>query len=116
MLGKGAEITKTAVMDKVHTVQAEIPFEKPAKRKCVEYLYSKADEDHIHKREKKTAEKKGGMIGKLLYLYEGREEKDGRRELTNVFYQGGLYAGSKENRRLFGRMQKYISLEICIKK
>ena len=108
VLGKDAEITKTAVMDKVHAVQAQIPFEKPEKKKCVEYLYIEADEDHIHKQEKKAPEKKSGMIGKLLYLYEGREEKNGRRELTNVFYLGGLYAGSEENHRLFGRMQKYI--------
>ena len=108
VLGKDAEISKTAVMDKVHAVQAEIPFEKPVKTKCVEYLYIEADEDHIHKQEKTLSEKKSGMIGKLLYLYEGREEKDGRRELTNVFYLGGLYAGSEENHRLFRRMQKYI--------
>lgn len=107
-LGKDAEITKTAVMEKVHAVQAELPFKKPEKKKCVEYLYIEADEDHIHKQEKKKAEKKSGMIGKLLYLYEGREEKNGRRELTNVFYLGGLYAGSEENHRLFRRMQEYI--------
>ena len=108
VLGKDAEISKTAVMDKVHAVQAEIPFEKPVKKKCVEYLYIEADEDHIHKQEKTLSEKKSGMIGKLLYLYEGRVEEDGRRELTNVFYLGGLYAGSEENHRLFRRMQKYI--------
>ena len=108
VLGKDAEISKTAVMDKVHAVQAEIPFEKPEKKKCVEYLYIEADEDHIHKQGKKVSGKKSGMIGKLLYLYEGRTEKDGRRELTHVFYLGGLYAGSEENHRLFRRMQKYI--------
>ena len=107
VLGKDAEISKSAVMDKVHAIQAEIPFEKPAKKKCVEYLYIEADEDHIHK-QNKHGQKKSSMIGKLLYLYEGREEKDGRRELTSVFYLGGLYAGSEENRRLFRRMQEYI--------
>ena len=35
VLGKDAEISKTAVMDKVHAVQAELPFEKPEKKKCV---------------------------------------------------------------------------------
>ena len=95
-------------MNKVHAIQDEIPFEKPAKKKCVEYLYIEADEDHIHKQEKTVPEKKRGMIGKLLYLYEGREEKYGRKELKNVFYLGGLYAGGEENHRLFRRMQKYI--------
>lgn len=37
-------------------------------------------------------------------------EKEGRRELSNVFYLGGLYAGSEENHRMFRRMQKYIVL------
>ena len=107
-LGKDAEITKTAVMDKVHAIQAELPFEKPAKKKCVEYLYIEADEDHIHKQDKQEKDRKSSMIGKHLYLYEGREEKYGRRELTNVFYLGGLYAGSEGNHQLFRRMQDYI--------
>lgn len=29
-------------------------------------------------------------------------------ELTNVFYLGGSYAGSKKNHWLFGHMQEYI--------
>lgn len=108
VLGKDAEITKTAVMNKVHAIQPEIPFERPEKKKCAEYLCIEADEDHIHRQEKNPPKKKSGMIGKLLYLYEGREEKNGRRELTNVFYLGGLYPGSEENHRLFRRMQEYI--------
>lgn len=106
--GKDAEITKTAVMDKVHAVKAQIPFEKPEKKKCVEYLYIEADDDHIHKQEKKGVREKNGMIGKYLYLNEGREEKNGCQELTNVFYLGGLYAGSEKNHQMFRRMQKYI--------
>lgn len=108
VLGKDAELTKTAVMEKVHAIQMEIPFEKPEKKKCVEYLYLEADEDHIHKQEKNASGKKKGMIGKLLYLYEGQEEKNGRRELNRVFYLGGLYCGSEENHHLFRRMQEYI--------
>ncbi|MED9903441.1 MAG: ISLre2 family transposase [Lachnospiraceae bacterium] len=107
-LGKDAEISKTAVMDKVHAVEAEIPFPRPVQKKVAEYLYIEADEDHIHKQDKISRDKKGGMIGKLLYLYEGQEEKYGRRELKNVFYLGGLYSGSEENHRLFRRMQQYI--------
>ena len=48
------------------------------------------------------------MIGKLLYLYEGQEKKDGRKELKNVFYLGGLCSGGEANRHLFERMQEYI--------
>lgn len=36
ILGKDAEITKTAVMEKVHAVQEEIPFEKPEKKRAAE--------------------------------------------------------------------------------
>lgn len=108
VLGKDAEITKTAVMNKVHAIQMELPIERPAKKKCVEYLYIEADEDHIHRQEKNGKGKRSGMIGKLLYLYEGKEEKAGRRELSNVFYLGDLYGGSEENHRLFRRMQEYI--------
>ena len=45
---------------------------------------------------------------KLLYLYEGQEKKDGRKELKNVFYLGGLCSGVEANRHLFERMQEYI--------
>lgn len=104
VLGEDSLISKTAVMDKVHGIQTELPFPKPEKKKCVEYLYVEADEDHIHKQEKNGTEKKGSMIGKLLYLYEGQEKKDGRKELKNVFYLGGLCSGGEANRHLFERM------------
>lgn len=108
VLGKGAQITKTAVMDKVHAVQTEIPFEKPARKRVAKYLYMEADEDHIHRQGNGEDGKKSGMIGKLVYLYEGREEKERRRELTHIFYLGGLYSGSAQNHRLFRHMQNYI--------
>ena len=108
VLGEDSVISKTAVMDKVHGIQTELPFPKPEKKKCVEYLYIEADEDHIHKQEKTETGKKGSMIGKLLYLYEGKEKKDGRKKLKNVFYLGGLCSGGEANRHLFERMQEYI--------
>lgn len=108
VLGEDSVISKTAVMDKVHGIQTELPFPKPEKKKSVEHLYIEADEDHIHKQEKNGTEKKGSMIGKLLYLYEGQEKKDGRKELKNVFYLGGLCSGGEANRHLFERMQEYI--------
>ena len=74
VLGEDSVISKTAVMDKVHGIQTELPFLKPEKKKSVEHLYIEADEDHIHKQEKNGTEKKGSMIGKLLYLYERMQE------------------------------------------
>lgn len=52
VLGEDSLISKTAIMDKVHGIQTELPFPKPEKKKCVGYLYVEADEDHIHKQEK----------------------------------------------------------------
>ena len=72
-------ISKTAVMDKVHGIQTELPFPKPEKKKCVEYLYVEADEDHIHKQEKNGTEKKGSMIGKLFICMKDRKRKTGGR-------------------------------------
>ena len=57
VLGEDSLISKTAVMDKVHGIQTELPFPKPEKKKRVEYLYVEADEDHIHKQEKNGTEK-----------------------------------------------------------
>lgn len=50
------------------------------------------------------------MIGKLLYLYERWEKKDGRKELKSVFYLGGLCSDEGANRHLFERMQEYIDM------
>ena len=84
-LGEDAHITKTAVMNKVHAIRIEIPFGTPKQKKCVEYLYIEADEDYIHKQDVAEREKKKScMIGKLLYLYEGCEEKYGCRDETCI--------------------------------
>ena len=110
VLEKDAEIGKTAVMDKVHGIQEELTFPRPEKKKCVEYRYLEADEDHIHKQEKEKTEKKGSMIGKMLYLYESQEHQNDRRELKNVFCLGGLYSGGESNRHLFEWTQEYIDI------
>ena len=94
-------------MDKVHGIQTELPSQ-PEKKKCVEHLYVEADEDHIYKQGEKRTEKKGSMIGKLLYLKEGQEKKDGRKELKKCFYLEVFAAEDRSNRHLFERMQEYI--------
>jgi len=35
VLGEDSLISKTAIMDKVHGIQTELPFPKPEKKKCV---------------------------------------------------------------------------------
>lgn len=104
------KVSKTAVMEKVHGILNYFPEEEPlpeAGKKWCEYLYIEADEDHIHEQGGETGNK--GFLGKLIYLYEGKEEVcKGKRRLLMPYYQGGLYAGSSGNRALWERVQRYI--------
>ena len=105
------KISKTTVMNKIHAIEKELPeagvAPDPEEKKQVEYLYLEADEDHIHKQKDGNAE--GCFIGKLVYLFEGKEEIcKGRRKLIAPFYFGGLYSGGKQNAALWKRVEKYI--------
>ena len=104
------KISKTAVMEKVHGITEELPEEEPVAekdKKWCEYLYIEADEDHIHRQ--KCGEKEGCMLGKLVYLFEGKEEVcKGKRILIHPHYHGGLYAGSEANRQLWEEIERYI--------
>ncbi len=103
-------ITKTAVMEKVHAIEKELPDGPPVpeeEKKWCEYLYIEADEDHIHSQKNDTEGK--GMIGKLVYLFEGKEETcRGRKVLVSPYYMGGLYQGRRANAQLWKEVQKYI--------
>ena len=104
-------ITKTTVMNKIHAIEKELSevgaAPEPEEKKQVEYLYIEADEDHIHKQ--KDGNTEGCFIGKLVYLFEGKEEIcKGRRKLIAPFYFGGLYNGSKQNATLWKQVEKYI--------
>lgn len=103
------KISKTAVMEKVHGITEELPEPSvpEGEKKCCEYLYIEADEDHIHRQ--KCGEKDGIITGKLIYLSEGRDEVcKGRKVLIEPHYHGGLYAGSEANRRLWEEVENYI--------
>lgn len=105
----GQTITKTTVMNKVHSIEKEIPQmeESPGEKKTCEYLYIEADEDHIHRQ--KDGKNQGCFIGKLVYLFEGKEEVcKGRRKLISPFYFGGLYAGTDPNACLWETVDAYI--------
>ena len=71
---KGQTITKTTVMNKVHSIEKELPLmeEATVEKKACEYLYIEADEDHIHRQ--KDGKEQGCFMGKLIYLFEGKEE------------------------------------------
>lgn len=103
------KISKTAVMEKVHGITEELPEPSVpgSEKKCCEYLYIEADEDHIHRQ--KCGEKDGIITGKLIYLFEGKDEVcKGRKVLIEPYYRGGLYAGGDANRRLWEEVENYI--------
>jgi len=102
-------ITKATVMNKVHAVEEDLAGidPKPEEKKQVRYLYIEADEDHIHSQKDDEAEH--GYIGKLVYLFEGKEEvcKD-RMKLVAPHYFGGLYSGAGRNAELWEEVESYI--------
>ena len=104
-------ISKVAVMDKIHGIRDVIPEDEAPlgkEKKQVEYLYIEADEDHIHE-QKGGKEKTGSFMGKLVYLFEGKEEVcEGRKRLISPHYHGGLYPGTEENAVLWSEVQRYI--------
>ena len=104
-------VSKVAVMDKVHGIRNSIPEDdtpEGPQKKCVEFLYIEADEDHIHE-QKGGKEKSGSFMGKLVYLFEGKEDVcEGRRRLISPHYHGGLYPGRDENAVLWSEVQRYI--------
>ncbi len=101
------KVTKTSVMNKVHAIEEVMPEpEVPVEKKQQRYLYIEADEDHIHRQ--KDGQNDGCMIGKLIYLFEGKDDVcEGRRKLINPFYFSGLYQG-EQNKDLWDEVEKYI--------
>lgn len=104
---KKETITKTTVMNKIHAIEEVIPeVEIPEEKKQVKYLYIEADEDHIHRQKHEEAD--GCMIGKLIYLFEGKEDVcNGRRTLLETHYFSGLYPGEM-NANLWDMVEDYI--------
>ena len=107
---KNETITKTTVMNKVHAIEEVIPQEKALtkeEKKQAEFLHIEADEDHIHRQ--KDGKEDGCMIGKLTYLFEGKEDVcTGRRRLIETHYFSGLYPGSEMNGRFWDEVEDYI--------
>ena len=103
-------VSKVSVMNKIHQIVEELPEKEPEEKKRLKYLYIEADEDHIH-RQKAGKELKGScIIGKLIYVHEGRRKVcEGRTELVNPVYFGGRYSGEQGNRALWERVQEYIA-------
>lgn len=108
-------ISKTTVMEKVHGIAEEIPYESPEEKRVCKYLYVEADEDHVSEQHGRwePQENNKGFISKLVYLYETKQDSDkvkGRKELVNTFYFSGLYPESTGVEKLWGNVQRFIDL------
>ena len=102
-------ITKATVMNKIHAIEKELYDldSIPEEKKQVKYLYIEADEDHIHRQ--KDGINEGCFIGKLIYLFEGKEEVcKGRNKLLSPHFFGGIYNGTADNARLWQSVEDYI--------
>lgn len=104
------KVSKTTVMEKVHGILDCFGEEEPlpeSEKKWCRYLYIDADEDHIHEQGGEAGNR--GLLGKLIYIYEGKEELcKGKRKLLTPYYHGGLYTGSSGNRVLWEKVEQYI--------
>ena len=106
-------ITKTTVMNKVHRIAEEIPYEVPEKKKQCKYLFIEADEDHVSEQHGRWGKKEenGSFQSRLAYVYEYKQENPqcrGRKELVNTFYFGGVYAGSKGTEQFWENVGNFI--------
>ncbi len=84
------EVSKQAVMNKVHTIEVNAPKLKYSQKRDIRILYIEADEDHVSHQ----ARGKGGkrcLMPKLIYVHEGIDLKRStakRKVLKNVRYFG----------------------------
>ena len=102
------EITKTTVMNKVHSIADEIPDKIYDTPRAVPYLHIEADEDHVAEQHGRYGKKENASF---IYLYEYRQESanaEGRYELVNKYYFSGLYPGAEVNKQLWSRVNSFI--------
>jgi hypothetical protein len=107
------KITKTTVMNKVHQIADEMPYETTEERKKADYLFIEADEDHVaeqHGRWNDKVENKS-FISKLIYVYESKQESSSckfKKELVNTYRFAGVYQGADGNAQLWKNVQEFI--------
>lgn len=109
-------VSKQTVKNKLHAVK--FPEQKaPEKRRVVKNLYIDADEDHValqFQNQKgdleisKTGYKKNGCISKLIYVYEGKIDRNGRKELIGTHYFSGVYEGREANLKFWEEVNEYV--------
>ena len=105
-------VSKETVMNKIHALH--FPKAEPQnEKKSLEYLYIDADEDHVslqYINEKGDIKKPrtNTIMPKLIYVYEGITNENGRNELINKRHFGGVYEGGKEIEQLWKEVSDYI--------
>jgi len=105
-------VSKETVMNKIHALRFPKTESLPGKR-MLKYLYIDADEDHVSLQ---FLDKKGDIrkpctntvMPKLIYVYEGISNENGRNELINKKFFGGVYEGSKAVEQLWEEVSEYI--------
>lgn len=108
----GDAVSKETVMNKIHALH--FPKAEPQKeKKTLKYLYIDADEDHVslqYINEKGDIKKPrtNTIMPKLIYVYEGITNENGRNELINKRHFGGVYEGGKEIEQLWKEVWDYI--------
>lgn len=106
-------ISKTAVMNQIHGLSFP-PVKIPGKKRTVPSLYIDADEDHVSlqylekKGDIKKRDRGNTVMPKIVYVYEGIEDENGRHRLINGKYFGGVYEGTKGNAALWKEVNDYI--------
>jgi hypothetical protein len=123
------DVSKQAVMNKIHELEFPADTEPAPEKKTVEYLYIEADEDHIPKQfnEKKgdlerteNGFKNNTIIGKLVVVHEGLEpesiideggeieRKSKRWKLKTPHYFSSV-SGEKDNAVFWDEIYAYIT-------
>lgn len=115
----GDSVSKEAVKDRLHSLKIPDEWEKPKKKRVVDYLYVEADEDHVALQFQKTkgdleknaaGRKNNTLISKLVYVHEGIEPdapKSKRHHLKNPRYFADV-CGDSENDAFWDRIYQYI--------
>lgn len=108
----GEVVSRETVMNKIHALQ--FPKAAPQKeKKVLKYLYIDADEDHVslqylHEKGDIKSPWSNTIMPKLVYVYEGITDENGRNELINARYFGGVYEGGKGTEQLWTEVREYI--------
>lgn len=106
-------VSKQTVKEKIHRLSFP-EAEQGVEKKAVPCLYIDADEDHVALQ---YLERKGDIgkrnrantvMPKIIYVYEGIMDENGRKELTGTKHFGGVYEGAAGNEALWKEVREYI--------